>query len=377
VAPADRRPSRVTPSKKQLAEEAAASGRRGSKSAKAAPPAKGSKGTSDATKAPKAKAEVVVPDAVEAGGAADATPRKGRLPQAAAPARSTSFFGRLLPPRPVPVVAAAADDEQEPVGRPVPADGRRYGAGAILLVFLGAQVLASLAYALVIPNTEYDPRAVTGLGGAVGRAADQFGNAQAIVIAPPVPLWLSTLLQLPLWAALIIGPCWLATKRGRGIIADLGLRMKARDVPLGLAIGVACQLIMVPALYWVVFKAIGVQDVSAQARALTDRATSPVSVLLLFLIVGIGAPVAEEIYFRGMALPIFRRKLRARWAIVASAAFFAATHFQPLQFPALLVFGVILGVLTVRFQRLGPALWAHVGFNIVAAITLVWNLGFG
>lgn len=256
----------------------------------------------------------------------------------------------------------------------MPADGRRYGAGALLLVFLAAQLLASVAYGFVIPNTDYDPGAVTGLGGAVGRAAADVGLGQPIVIPQPVPLWLSTLLQLPLWTALIVGPLWFAAKRGRGIVTDLGLRMKAIDVPVGLAIGVGSQLVVVPALYWVVFRLIGVQDVSAEARALTDRATDPLSVLLLFVIVGVGAPVAEELYFRGMALPIFRRKLRARWAILASAAFFAATHLQPLQFPALLAFGVILGVLTVKLRRLGPALWAHVGFNVVAAASLVWEL---
>ena len=210
----------------------------------------------------------------------------------------------------------------------------------------------------------------------MGQAANQFANGQPIDISQPVPLWLSTLLQLPLWTVFIVGPLWFAATRGRGIVADLGLRMKAVDVPLGLAIGVGSQLLLVPALYWLVFRLIGVQDVSAEARELTDRATGPLSVVLLFVIVGIGAPVAEEIYFRGMALPIFRRRIAAPWAVLASAAFFAATHLQPLQFPALLVFGIVLGALTVRFGRLGPALWAHVGFNVVAAVTLVWDLGF-
>ena len=51
------------------------------------------------------------------------------------------------------------------------------------------------------------------------------------------------------------------------------------------------------------------------------------------------------------------------------------THLQPLQFPALLAFGVILGVLAWRTGRLGPALWAHVGFNVVAAAGLLYNFG--
>jgi membrane protease YdiL (CAAX protease family) len=160
-------------------------------------------------------------------------------------------------------------------------------------------------------------------------------------------------------------------------VAELGLRMKLRDAPIGLAIGVACQLVMVPALYWVVFKLIGVKDISAAARELTDRATDPLSIILVFLIVGIGAPIAEEIYFRGMAQRIFGRKLRPEWAILAAAAFFAGSHLQPLQFPALLVFGIILGVLAWKSGRIGPSIWAHVGFNVVAAASLVFNLGIG
>ncbi len=298
------------------------------------------------------------------------------MPEAAPAPVSRGVLSRFFPPRAPPPDGGAEVGEVLTVEKPPPADGRGYGAGALLLVFLAAQLLASLAYGLVLPNTDYDPAAVTGVGGAVGQAANQFANGQPIVISQPVPLWLSTLLQLPLWTVFIVGPLWFAATRGRGIVADLGLRMKAIDVPLGLAIGVGSQLLLVPALYWLVFRLIGVQDVSAEARQLTDRATGPLSVVLLFVIVGIGAPVAEEIYFRGMALPIFRRRIAAPWAVLASAAFFAATHLQPLQFPALLVFGIVLGVLTVRFGRLGPALWAHVGFNVVAAVTLVWDLGF-
>lgn len=358
----DNRPSRVTPSKKELA----------SGTGKAAPKERTSSRSAGGTRSGR-----------DTGGkdAGNGAPtRKGRLQESAAPTRSGGLLARLFPPRSDPGPDSRAGERSDPDdagddrGTAAPADGRRYGAGAILLVFLTAQVLATIAYALVIPGSDYDPRAVAGLGGAVGQAVNQATTGQAIEISQPVPLWLSTLLQLPLWGALIVGPLWFAAKKGRGIVTDLGLRFTATDVPVGLAIGVASQLLMVPALYWLVFRVIGVQDVSAEARALTDRATDPLSVLLVFVIVGIGAPIAEELYFRGMALPIFRRRLRARWAILASAAFFAATHLQPLQFPALLVFGVILGVLTVRYGRLGPALWAHVGFNVVAAVSLLWNV---
>jgi hypothetical protein len=243
-------------------------------------------------------------------------------------------------------------------------------------VFLGAQIAGLIAYSIAQSSTDYEFQIPPGTGAAVGQAAGQAATGQALDIATAPPIWLTMLMQLPLWAVLGGVPIYLAVTKGRGLVAELGLRMKAIDVPVGLAIGAACQMFMVPALYWLVFKAIGVQDVSAAARDLTDRATDPLSILLVFLIVIVGAPLAEEIFFRGMAQRTFLYKLRPRWAILASSAFFAASHFQPLQFPALLVFGLILGGLTWKADRLGPAIWAHVGFNAVTAISLIYHVGW-
>jgi uncharacterized protein len=253
----------------------------------------------------------------------------------------------------------------------------RYGAGALILVFLGAQLLSSIAYLVATSRTTYDFAVPAGVGAAVGQASAKFATQQNLVVSVPPPLWLTALLQLPLWFGLGAIPIWFAIKRGRGVVADLGLRMRRIDIPIGLAVGVFCQLVMVPLIYVVLSKIIGVKDVSAAARQLTDRASSPISIILLFLIVGIGAPVAEEIYFRGMAQTIFGRRLSPMWAVFAAAAFFAVTHLQPLQFPALLAFGVVLGVMRWRSGRLGPSIWAHLGFNIVAAASLVFHLGLG
>lgn len=327
--------------------------------------------------------------------AAGAKP-KGRLPQAE-PSRRGRGGRRGAEPQPATrSKAAAAVDEAEREGAKAAdgsgaADGGKRGrssdaasakvkppfsGGSLVLVFLGAQLAAMLAYALIIPRTSYSPTAVAGVGGAAGQAASQVATGHAIAISVPVPIWLSTLLQIPLWVGLGLVPLWLAVKKGRGVVAELGLRMKPIDVPIGLAIGIATQLLLVPALYWLLFRAIGTRDVSAVARQLTDRATNPLAVVLVYVIVGVGAPIAEEIYFRGMALRVFGRRIRPQWAVLASAAFFAASHFQPLQFPALLVFGVVLGWLVQRFERLGPSIWAHLGFNVTAATVLLYGIGW-
>ena len=71
-------------------------------------------------------------------------------------------------------------------------------------------------------------------------------------------------------------------------------------------------------------------DLSEAARELTDRATDPLGVVLLVLIVGIGAPIVEEIFYRGL----LQRSLESRFgtwpAIVGSGVIFGASHFQPL-----------------------------------------------
>lgn len=303
---------------------------------------------------------------------------KGRVPVAATtPKRSRRLFGSSSPSTEVVPVPTDQGDDAEASATAGASSKKKYayGAGALILVFLGAQVVSSVVYGIVQSRTSYDFTSPAGVGAAVGQASSQFSAGQMFAISVPPPLWLTAIMQIPLWLGLGGAPIWFAIKKGKGVVADLGLRMKPIDIPIGLAVGVACQLVLVPLVYFVLRPLLGENDVSAAARELTDRATDPLSIVLVFLIVGIGAPVAEEIYFRGMAQRIFGRRLGPWAAIFAAAAFFAATHLQPLQFPALLLFGVILGFMAWRSGRLGPALWAHVGFNVVAATGLLFHIG--
>ena len=180
--------------------------------------------------------------------------------------------------------------------------------------------------------------------------------------------------QVPAWLGLMVPTAYAVWKKGNGFVRDLGLRMTLPDVPLGLVIGVASQLLLVPAIYWVVFRFTGEQDVSEVARQITDKAVDPFSAVVLFLMVGIGAPVVEEIYFRGLTLRSAERRFGPMWALVGTSFFFAAIHLSVLVIPGLVVFALILGWLTQRTGRLGPAIFAHIGFNLVTAAVLVFNL---
>lgn len=184
-------------------------------------------------------------------------------------------------------------------------------------------------------------------------------------------LVLVAVLQIPLWVGYLGAPMWASRRKGNGLAQDFGFRQRAIDVPVGLAAGIATQLALIPLLYVPIFWLTGEQDLSGPARELTDRATDPLGVALLVAIVVIGAPIIEELFFRGLFLRSVERRLGTGWAVAITSIVFGAIHLQILQFPALAFAGLVFALLTVRSGRLGPAIWDHVGFNGVAVATLV------
>jgi membrane protease YdiL (CAAX protease family) len=257
----------------------------------------------------------------------------------------------------------------EPAGRQP-----RWGLGDVWIGFFAGEFLSVLFYALVLSGTSYDPDAPSGTGAAFGQVVGHLANGTPPAYHGPFPLWLTAVMQIPLWACLAGVPVLATITKGNGPVRDLGLRFRAIDVPVGLAIGVASQVVLVPLIYVPIFWIFGHQDVSAVARELTDRATSPFSVVALFVIVGIGAPIAEELFFRGLTQRSAERRFGPTVAWVGTAAFFAVTHFELLQLPALFAFGLILGWLARRTGRLGMSIFSHLGFNLMAAAALVWNI---
>ncbi len=258
----------------------------------------------------------------------------------------------------------------------------RWGLGDVVIGLAAGQVLAAIAYVVIMSATSYSLGGDSGPGEAFGQVAGHLAIATSAAYQAPMPLWLQAIAQIPLWGCLLGIPIVATLRKGNGPVRDLWLRMRPVDVPVGLAIGVAAQFVLVPLIYIPILKLIGDQDVSGVARQMTDRATDPFGVVMLLLIVGIGAPVAEEVFFRGLTQRAFDRRW-GRWvALFATAAIFAFTHFQALQFPALFIFGLVLGAMVYATGRLGTSIWAHLGFNLVAAVTLVfgiqpplWSLG--
>ena len=178
-------------------------------------------------------------------------------------------------------------------------------------------------------------------------------------------------LQAFLWIGYVGVALVVSRRQGQGPVRDYGWRFQRSDWYQGLLLGVGLQILAVPLIYLVVFQFIGERDVSEAARELTDLATSPLDAVILVLVIAIGAPLVEELFFRGLLLRSLQRWLGSGPAIVVSSLVFAGVHLQALQFPALFMFGLVAAWLTVRSGRLGPAIWAHVGFNAVTVVALL------
>lgn len=199
---------------------------------------------------------------------------------------------------------------------------------------------------------------------------------------------------LPVWIGLLGTAVWACRRHGTGdLVTDLALRVRWIDLLIGLGAGLGLRVAI--GIWTIICTRLtgqlpegNLQDVLG-AGGLGRGAW----LVLNALAIGLVGPVIEEIFFRGVGLRgalagLLRRsaadtrladpRRRARIAVVATAAVFALLHASEIDdavsalvlLPGLFAAGVVLGWLTVRTGRLGPAIVTHVVFNSVAVIAL-------
>jgi membrane protease YdiL (CAAX protease family) len=189
-----------------------------------------------------------------------------------------------------------------------------------------------------------------------------------------VPLSVVAIAQLGLALAFFLVPYAVTKVKGNGIVVDLGFKARWSDIWYGGIPGVLAQVVVIPLMYWPLLRLLDktAGDLEGPARALGDRADGVGGALLLVLIVGVLAPIFEELFYRGLVQRAFlKHGFSPAVSIGATALVFGASHLQVLQLPGLVLAGVVFGVLAHRSGRLGPAIAAHVAFNMVTVVALL------
>ena len=190
----------------------------------------------------------------------------------------------------------------------------------------------------------------------------------------PMPIAVTIAGLIGLWIGLGGGVVYAARFRGSGSVeTDFGLRFHwPHDLAVGAVAGLASQYALIPLLY-LPFEHLDStlrHRLEQQAKDVTRAAHGGLQVTLLFIFLAIGAPVVEELFFRGLLFRSLRRRFGPTVAVVGSAVLFGLAHFEPLQLPALILFGLVLGVLAEKSGRLGPGIVAHAVFNAATVLSL-------
>jgi membrane protease YdiL (CAAX protease family) len=184
--------------------------------------------------------------------------------------------------------------------------------------------------------------------------------------------------ELGLWAGLF-GACVLAVRRyGSGSLRDLGLfPLRAGDFGIGAIASIVARVTTI-IIAVILVLVLGLDDLTRETSITDERGLSTVGAIVVALIVVIGAPFFEELFFRGLVQGVLTRRYGGRIAIATQAVAFACVHYQIgmtrdqaiLTFSMILPVGFLLGCLRWRYQRLGPGIVTHAFFNAMAVAVL-------
>lgn len=188
----------------------------------------------------------------------------------------------------------------------------------------------------------------------------------ADVDAANQPVWVLAAAATALWVPFMIMLSTMSSRVGTGNFRD-DFRLRWRPIDLlGLPIGVLSQLVVVRLVNFAMRDLFpGTFDderIEERARQLYERAEG-LWIIVLVVVVVLGAPLVEELVYRGFIQNTLRSRFADALALVITAAWFTVIHLRPVEFPGLFAFAIVLGVTFHVTKRLGMPIFAHMAFN--------------
>jgi uncharacterized protein len=187
---------------------------------------------------------------------------------------------------------------------------------------------------------------------------------------------------LALWSGLLAA-CVVAVRRyGTGSLRDLGLsRLRWSDLGTGIVASLAAR-VAGAALAAALIVVLPDESYGEGTSLLDQSRPSVLAMIVVGVIVVVGAPFFEELFFRGLVQGALQSRFGARIAVVAQALAFGLVHYQvgmgigtfAITFSVVAVAGLVLGTVRWHTHRLGPGILAHAAFNLVAVIVTFFVL---
>ena len=192
-------------------------------------------------------------------------------------------------------------------------------------------------------------------------------------VLDPGPVAVTALLLVtPLVYGVVAALFVLRTRALAGVRLGDGPRT-ARNLGRGLALGAVAWVLaaaLTAVLAWVVRQVTGEQPVDSQ---LVVDFASILPPLVAIGIIGILTPVAEELFFRWVAVNAWEREHGTRAAVVGSAVLFGVAHVSGgtwLVLPVIFLLGVILALVYVSTRSLPLVIGMHVTYNCLSLAVL-------
>jgi CAAX protease family protein len=189
--------------------------------------------------------------------------------------------------------------------------------------------------------------------------------------------WLILGSQIALWTG-VLGAVFVASRRnGSGKLAtDYGLGWRGpKDLCVGIAGGLAGGVVPIGLAVLAVWAASGFKSAGGTAPKIAGAVPQGTAGwVILILIATVGAPVIEELFFRGLIQGAFARRIGATSAIFVTALLFCGAHVLnegPLAPLVLFPPALVLGYLRAHTGKLVPGMVAHATFNALTVGVLL------
>ena len=228
-----------------------------------------------------------------------------------------------------------------------------------------------------------EPTSISGGGGIalVGFVVAELFSVGAVLLAIGLGATRRSVLTLTVgsvafWVGLLLA-CVVAVRRhGSGSLRDLGLvGLRRSDLGTGVVVSIVARVAGAAAAAGLIL--VLPDESYGESTSLLDQGRpSVLAAIVVGLVVVVGAPFFEELFFRGLVQTVLVRRIGAPIAVVVQALAFGAVHYQigmavadiAITVSVVSIAGLSLGIVRWHSERLGPGIVAHAAFNLVAVV---------